>query len=182
MTESWTERRRTAWSTLPMVDSSDLDAFCELTLDEVYRYALRLTGGDRTRTADLTQETYAALLRHVARHPGQPVGLPWLITCCRHRHLDALRRRRRREHHQRRGWEPSTTEPVTQHDDVIMALARLGPEERAALVLRHVDGLPIADVAALLGKSLAATDSILRRGRERLRGHLTATNEELERS
>lgn len=165
-----------------MVDSTDLDAFCELTLDEVYRYALRLTGGDAARTADLTQETYAALLRHVARHPGQPVGLPWLITCCRHRYLDILKKRRRRERHQLRGWESSTTEPADRHDDLIAALGRLGPEERAALVMRHVDGFSVSEIAEAIGKTEAATDSLLRRGRVRLREHLTNMREEVERS
>ena len=52
---------------LLILDSTDLDAFCERTLDEVYRYALRLTGGDPARTGDLVEETYSALLRHCER-------------------------------------------------------------------------------------------------------------------
>lgn len=163
-----------------MLNSSDLGAFCEHTMDDVYRYALRLTGGDVARTADLTQETYTSLVTHVQQHPHEPVELPWLITCCRHRHLDAIRRHRRRERNQIRGWQPDATEPDARQDDVIAALGRLRPDERAALVLRHVDGFSVGEVAEAVGKSVAATDSMLRRGRDRLRSQLVPDEEGVE--
>ena len=102
-----------------MLDSADLGAFCERTLDDVYRYALRLTEGDSSQSADLTQESYTALLRHVERHPDDPVRLPWLITCCRHRHLDAIRDHRRRERDQTRGWLPPVVEIDERQDDAL---------------------------------------------------------------
>jgi RNA polymerase sigma-70 factor (ECF subfamily) len=165
-----------------MLNSTDLTAFCERTLDEVYRYALRLTGGEPASSADLTQDTYAALLRHVERHPDDPVGMPWLITCCRHRYLDTIRARRRRERNQIRGWAPPAVGADERPDEVITALGHLRPDERVVLVLRHVDGLSIAEIAETTGKSVAATDSMLRRGRERLRSHVLREREEAERS
>jgi len=60
------------------MDSTDLTAFCEDTVDDVYRYALRLTGGHPAHTADLVQDTYTALLRHASQYPTEPVRLPWL--------------------------------------------------------------------------------------------------------
>lgn len=165
-----------------MLDSTDLGAFCERTLDDVYRYALRLTGGHLARTADLTQETYASLLRHVDEHPDDPVGLAWLITCCRHRYLDSIRRRRRRERNQIRGWHPAAAEPANRDDDVIAALGQLRPDERMVLVLRHVDGFSVGEIAETIGKSVAATDSMLRRSRDRLRSHLVRDREGVDRS
>ena len=163
-----------------MLDSTDLSAFCERTLDEVFRYALRLTGGDAARTADLTQETYASLLRHVEENPDAPVGLPWLITCCRHRHLDSIRRRRRRERNELRGWHPVAPEPADRDMDVLTALGQLRPDERVVLVLRHVDGFSVTEIADTIGKSVAATDSLLRRSRERLRSRLVPGREQEE--
>jgi len=169
-------------STVVILDSTDLDSFCEQTIDEVYLYALRLTGGDPTRTADLTQETYAALLRHVNRHPAEPVGVAWLITCCRHRHLDYLRGRERRERNQVRGWDrPVDTRPEPD-DAVVAALSRLKAEERLVLVMRYVDGFGVSEIAVEIGKSVASTESILRRGRDRLRAHILREHEEAERS
>lgn len=159
-----------------------VDTLCDSTIDEVYRYALRLTGGNAAATADLVQETYLALMRHLSRHPHDPVGLPWLITCCRHRFLDGLRSARRHEHYGRKAFERERRDhPADQSalasSDTIAALHALTDVERAALVLRHVDGMPVAEVATELGRSVAATDSLLRRARDRFRVAYTATGQ-----
>ena len=44
-------------------------------------------------------------------------------------------------------------------------LAALGPHHRLALTLRYVDGLPVADVAELLGRTPNATEALLVRAR-----------------
>ena len=44
-------------------------------------------------------------------------------------------------------------------------LAGLNPTYRAALVLRHVDGLNVAAVAELLGRTVEATEQVLSRAR-----------------
>jgi len=49
------------------------------------------------------------------------------------------------------------------------ALSRLPAQQRAALVLRYLDGLPVAEVAAHLGRSLHATETLLARSRAALR-------------
>lgn len=153
--------------------ATELEQFCEETIDEVYRYARRLTGGDAARTADLVQDTYAKLVRHVDAHDDSAVGLPWLITCCRHRFLDSIRLDRRREKVRQRSWtRPAEARANESRLDVVAALRQLKDLDRVALILRHVNGFSIADVASEIGRSEAATDSLLRRGRERLRKEL----------
>ena len=49
------------------------------------------------------------------------------------------------------------------------ALARLPAPQRAALTLRYLDGLPVAEVARHLGRSLRATETLLARSRAALR-------------
>jgi RNA polymerase sigma-70 factor, ECF subfamily len=49
------------------------------------------------------------------------------------------------------------------------ALARVPPHQRAALTLRYLDGLPVADVAEHLGRTLHATETLLARARAALR-------------
>jgi RNA polymerase sigma-70 factor (ECF subfamily) len=49
------------------------------------------------------------------------------------------------------------------------ALSRLSPHHRVALVLRYLDGLPVAEVAEHLGRSLHATETLLVRARAALR-------------
>ena len=48
-------------------------------------------------------------------------------------------------------------------------LRSLSAPQRAALTLRYLDGLPVADVAAHLGRSLHATETLLARSRAALR-------------
>ena len=50
-----------------------------------------------------------------------------------------------------------------------MVLAGLSPTYRAALVLRHVDGLSVAAVADHLGRTVEATDQVLSRARAAFR-------------
>ncbi len=49
------------------------------------------------------------------------------------------------------------------------ALARLSGHQRAALTLRYLDGLPVAEVAELLGRSVHATETLLVRAKVALR-------------
>jgi RNA polymerase sigma-70 factor (ECF subfamily) len=48
-------------------------------------------------------------------------------------------------------------------------LATLGPHHRAALTLRYLDGLPVAEVARLLDRTVHATEALLVRARSAFR-------------
>ena len=48
-------------------------------------------------------------------------------------------------------------------------LAGMNPMQAAALTLRHVDGLSVPDVAATLGRSVHATETLLSRARQTFR-------------
>jgi RNA polymerase sigma-70 factor (ECF subfamily) len=157
--------------------TDDFVALYDRTFDEVYRYASRLTRGDRVRTDELVQETYLTVLRRrdgdgEADPPEITVG--YLIVTCRSRFLDGLRSSRRRR---RREELTAATDPAAppidpsdiDHGDAVAALAALADDQRAALVLRYVDDLAVADVAAQLDRSVRATESLLVRARTALR-------------
>ena len=80
----------------------DVLAFYESSVDDVYRYATRLTGGDRALADELVQETYLGLLRLHRNGTAPEVDVGWLIVSCRHRFLDMVRRERRRLDRERR--------------------------------------------------------------------------------
>jgi RNA polymerase sigma-70 factor (ECF subfamily) len=48
-------------------------------------------------------------------------------------------------------------------------LARLGPHHRSALTLRYLDGLPVREVAAHLGRTEGATEVLLVRAKAAFR-------------
>ena len=53
--------------------------------------------------------------------------------------------------------------------DLVAALARLSPAQRAAVVLHHAAGYPAKEIAAILGTTTPAVHVHLSRGRRRLR-------------
>ena len=58
---------------------------------------------------------------------------------------------------------------AARREDVLAALRRLSAEQRAALVLHHVDGLSVREVARQLDRSESAVESLLARARRRFR-------------
>ena len=48
-------------------------------------------------------------------------------------------------------------------------LDALGPHHRVALTLRYVDGLPVPEVAEILGRTVHATEALLVRARNAFR-------------
>jgi RNA polymerase sigma-70 factor (ECF subfamily) len=61
--------------------------------------------------------------------------------------------------------------------DLIAALARLSPKQRASVVLHHAAGYPVKEIAAILGSTSAAVKVHLSRARRRLRELLSEEDE-----
>jgi RNA polymerase sigma factor (sigma-70 family) len=55
---------------------------------------------------------------------------------------------------------------------VAVALDRLPPAQRAAMVLRYMDDLPVRQVAQAMARTESAVESLLSRGRDALRRNL----------
>lgn len=155
-------------------------AFYRANVDAVYRYLGRLTGGDRARTEDLTQATFVSIAAQADR-AGQ-VNAGWAHTVARTTFLQDVRTRGRDDRRSERYVRESladvgpdvlvtdfTAEHVADRVAVGSAIAALSDLQRAALVLRYVDDLAVAEVAALLGRSEDATESLIRRAIAALR-------------
>jgi len=147
-------------------------AFYDATFTDAYRYAGRLCGGDRDAAEDLVQEAYLSVLRQVRGDAGKDLQIGYVITTIRNRFLDRVRKDDRDERRLRlvavTADDNGAPEPVASH--VTSQLAALPERERAALVLRYVDDLSVPDVAEALGLTVHAAESLLARGRARLRG------------
>jgi RNA polymerase sigma-70 factor, ECF subfamily len=140
-------------------------------LPEVYGYLLARCG-QRALAEDLTAETFLAAVRAEV-DGGGPITVPWLIGTARHKLVDHWRRLEREQRSLRLlEGRPETDDPWDVALDALRArqvLERLSPQHRAALTLRYVDDLPVPRVAALLGRTVHATEALLVRARSAFR-------------
>ena len=156
---------------MPPNDEHPVSALLQLydeALPHVYGYLVRRC--DSAATAeDLTADTFLAALTASQTGGGGEVNVPWLIGTARHKLIDHWRRSGRNQQLLEELWED--TEPQSDSNEPIDALhvrdvlTRLLPYHRAALTLRYLDGLPVDQVAALLERSLHATESLLMRAK-----------------
>jgi RNA polymerase sigma-70 factor (ECF subfamily) len=151
----------------------------DTALPDVYGYLLRRCGGPH-EAEDLTAETFLAAAGELSKGRAPDMTLPWLIGIARHKLVDHWRRQARDERSARAvaGLPASINDPWEAHLDAAVArqvLAGLPTAHRAALTLRYVDDLPVPQVAALLGRSLHATESLLVRARAAFRDAYLAT-------
>ncbi|TPW14178.1 MAG: RNA polymerase sigma-70 factor, ECF subfamily [Acidimicrobiaceae bacterium] len=152
-----------------------LMALYDDVFDEVHRSATRLTRGDRAAAEDLVQDAFVQLVRAARNGSVDEVGIGWLLTAVRRRHIDRLRSAER----ENRRLRLVASSPSPQHSDgcseIASALGGLSIRECTALVLRYVEDLPVAEVAELMHSSVRATESLLQRAKRRARqGEVTS--------
>ncbi len=152
-------------------------AFYERALPRVYGYLFTRCGGDRAVAEELTQLTFTTAVRKRRSYDGRSDPIVWLTGIARHKLADHFRRLDHDEHRRLRlvvrevavDREHAAWRDVDEREALMGALARLPALQRAVLVLHYADGLPVRDVAARIGRSESATESLLTRGREALR-------------
>ena len=145
----------------------------DAALPAVYGY-LKPRCGDAMLAEDLAAETFLAACDAAQGGRVHDVTVAWLIGIARHKLVDHWRREARRERHLR-----AVEDTVDTVDDpwdaaadaaaVEAVLASLSAVNRAALTLRYLDGLPVAEVARLLDRTVPATDQVLARARHAFR-------------
>lgn len=147
-------------------------------LPAVYGYLRRRVEGDEA-AQDLTSETFLAAVAGIRAASVSEVTVAWLIGIARHKLVDHYRRAARDQ--RKRGVAESAVveydDPWTTalHDDLVrMTLADLGPHHRAALTLRHLDGLSVPEVAQTLERTVTATEALLSRARSAFRARYQA--------
>jgi len=161
------------------VKEDRLEAFQRLMLLHermVLRTALRMLG--RLEDAqDASQEVFMRFYRHFDSIR-EDLGVPaWLYRTTMNICFDLLRKRKPVESIE---WEPPVR--ATQQDDLerderrrllAAALQHLPEKERAAVILREIEGLDTRQVAAILGSTEQTVRSQVSVGKSRLRRLMT---------
>ncbi|HEX4102651.1 MAG: sigma-70 family RNA polymerase sigma factor [Pseudonocardiaceae bacterium] len=142
-------------------------------LPQVHGYLLARCR-DRALAQDLTAETFLAAVTAARKQPTPPITTGWLIGVARHKLADHWRWAEREQRGLRLAHATGgeTEDPWDVEIDTVVAhqvLDALGPHHRAALTLRYLDGLPVAQVAGHLGRTVHATEALLVRARAAFR-------------
>ncbi len=142
-------------------------------LPRVYGYLLPRCG-DTALAEDLTAETFLAAVTAADQPDSPEVTVAWLVGVARHKLLDHWRQAGREQRALAASdlADKAIDDPwdaVVDASAAYAALTRLPGQQRAALTLRYLDDLPVAEVAAHLGRTLHATETLLVRARAALR-------------
>ena len=158
-------------------------AFAELVrrhLDLVHSAALRQVGGNSAAAADIAQGVFTELARQASRLARHPALVGWLYTTT---HRLAVRQVRDESRRQRREREAHAMQESHRSTDPEADWSRLAPvldeamhelaeADRVALLLRHFEHRPFADVGARLGLSENAARMRVDRALDKLRAKL----------
>ena len=157
--------------------SEELAVFDELMLRyqrQVIATALRVLG-NREDARDVAQEVFYRLYKNLSGMRADHDPGPWLYRVTVNACFDL--RRKRTELPLVEGYQPRADAPewdaaldVEKRREIVkQALRRLPEKERAAVVLREVEGLSTAEVAEALGSSEATVRSQVSMGKAKLR-------------
>jgi|SRR5215212_159036 len=143
---------------------------------EVYQYALAVLGSSPD-AEDVTQQTFLNAYRAFERGERPRKAHNWLIkiahNVCRMRWRQLGRRPQ--EVPLESAGEPASPEADTPSlDEVLTELARLPFNQRAAIVMREVEGRSYAEIAEVLATTVPAVEALLFRARGNLRARRNA--------
>ena len=148
-------------ATVSLGPDSELERLFETEAKRLWRALVAFTG-DREVASDAMAEAFAQALAR-----GDELRTPerWVWRAAFRIAARELKARRR---HPELVEHPAYEMPDPPHD-LIAALAKLSPNQRAALILRHYAGYSTREIAQVLGSSAATVRVHLSQGRRRLR-------------
>src|SRR2546423_8378107 len=159
---------------LEQIEAGDTAAVGELFVeygDVVYRSALRLTG-NAADAEDVTQEVFVRLPGALRGFIGSaPSFSAWIRRVAVRQALMHLRTGRRRREVDVDAVASLFARPdgAIERMTIDAALARLSAEHRTVFLLKEVEGYDHAEIAELLGISIANSEVRLHRARRQLR-------------
>ncbi len=111
----------------------------------------------RADADDAWSETFLAALKAYPRLPADANIEAWLVTVAHRKAIDITRAAARRAVPVADPPDSPARERADTHDlDLDAALAALPPKQRQAVAYHYLAGLPYADIAVILGSSVAA--------------------------
>jgi RNA polymerase sigma-70 factor (ECF subfamily) len=152
----------------------------------VYRYALAVLHNEAD-AEDVTQTTFLSAYRAFTRGERPHTPHNWLIkiahNVCRQRFRDSSRRPQEVEFDETLAAAAVEDDDIPTAGEIRRALGFLGFNQRAALVMRELEGRSYAEIAQILDVTVGAVETLIFRARralrEQLEGGLTCQEAEL---
>src|SRR5436305_11171277 len=142
---------------------------------DVYRYALVVMRSPED-AEDVTQTTFMNAYRAFARGERPRTPQNWLITIahnvCRQRFRQLQRRPNELPLEEDEIAQIAPDDETPSADDIRRALSHLAFNQRAALVMRELEGRSYAEIADVLQVSTSAVETLIFRARRALREQL----------
>ena len=169
-----TDRACRRWlSSIAQRDEAALSAFYDATVSRVYGLALRITRQPES-AAEVVSDVYFQVWREAERYDAKRGNVAaWLMTICRSRSLDLLRRMDEAETHpEPESLQPEAAEQDTaqdllaatqQHAALHAALARLEPLQRQLIALAFFRGMSHQEIAAHARLPLGSVKTYIRK-------------------
>ena len=177
-------RDEEVWGLVEAAQQGDTEAFGQLYdryVDVVHRYAYARLG-DRTMAEDVTSETFLRALRRIGTvsYRGRDVGA-WFITIARNLVLDHVKSGRNRYEVVSgepleppagvEGPEPAVLRRLSA-EELLRCVRQLPPDQQECVVLRFLQGLSVAETAAVMARNVGAVKALQHRALRRLAGSL----------
>jgi RNA polymerase sigma-70 factor, ECF subfamily len=177
-------RDEEVWGLVEAAQQGDVEAFGRLYdryVDVVYRYAYARLG-DRTLAEDVTSETFLRALRRIGTvsYRGRDVGA-WFVTIARNLVLDHVKSGRNRYEvvsgdpiepdRTIEGPEPAVLRRLSS-EELLRCVRQLPPDQQECVVLRFLQGLSVAETAAVMNRNTGAVKALQHRALRRLQGLL----------
>ncbi|MGQ0839293.1 sigma-70 family RNA polymerase sigma factor [Actinokineospora sp.] len=171
---------RESWELVHAAQAGDKVAFGKLYdhyVDVVFRYVL-FRVGDRELAEDVTSETFLRALRRIGSvsYQGRDVGA-WFVTIARNLVLDHVKSSRYRlevttpeirdSERVEAGPEQQVMSKVTR-EALLACVDQLGDDQRECIVLRFLQGLSVAETAAIMSRNEGAVKALQHRAVRRL--------------
>jgi len=154
--------------------------------DRIYRYCVNRLG--EAQGEEIAQDVFLTAWENLTKFRQESTISTWLTGIAKNKCIQAFRNRGRRQtiatmfvedirhqSHAEGAVSPEyTVIDEAQREALVQGMAKMREDERLLLNLRYHKGLPVAEVAELLGKSEAAVRKRLLRALERLRKIMNA--------
>ncbi len=157
-----------------------LETLYGIYAERVFRTCFRMLG-DRAGAEDQTHEVFLRLFEQIGRFDGRSRFSTWLYRLAVNHTLNRLRKQNRRlsklkefviqEEAPAREMTDRSLRRREAEDQVQVLLSALSPDHRTVLVLREIEGLGYAEIAAVLGVAKGTVMSRLHRARRELKRH-----------